>query len=1077
MKAKYLVGLATVLVILAAAHAVRAEAADDAAAIFEATGTTGGLVVHVGCGEGRLTAALGAGQAVVVHGLDTDAAKIAKARQHIGKSGLYGKVSVARYDGRRLPYADNLARLVVVERLGRLAMGDVMRVLAPRGVAYVKADGRWTRTVKPWPGAIDEWTHHLHGAGGNAVAKDRVAGPPRRMQWTAGPLWARSHGYTPSVSAMVSARGRLFYILDETLTGADPSVPSRWALVARDAFSGVLLWKRPMPVWGSAQFSGTPDIGGGAGSVGRFTMPPNIGKRLVAVGDTVYVTLGPRAPVTALEAATGKTRRVYEGTARADEILCTDGKLIVSINPAVKIEAPVRSKSDAPADAPGKHVCAVDATTGKMLWKQGPFAPIRTTKGQDPLGRLELAAGDGRVLVLTRKTIEAVDIESGKRAWRIDRPAMAAGAVTKVGYSAMYEFGLTVMVYHDGVVLLAQPEPDIHHTYHTTPGTLHAFDAKDGKRMWSHPYGAWGHHTQHDVFVVGDDVWTHVHATRNVKFGPAGGGGKRAVNGADVPYRIQAINLRTGKVRKEWPVVDLFNVGHHHRCYRNKITERFLTSSRRGAEFVDLATGQQQQHHWVRSGCLVGSLPCNGLLYTTPHPCGCYREVLLTGFNALAPTAERTERETPSGSRLVKGPAFGAIAKRKTPIDNPSDWNTYRHDARRTGASESPVSAELTLAWRANIGATPSGLTVAGGKVHVAGVDAHTVHALNLADGKSAWTFTADARIDSPPTIHGGAAIFGSADGRVYCLRDADGELAWRFDAAPSERRVMAFGQLESPWPVSGSVTMQGDKCWFSAGRSSYLDGGIQVYALDPASGKVASHKTIYSPDPKTGAQTPNVSQRVIPGVLNDILHTDGENIFIRQMNVSAGDAQAKLHLYSTGGFLDSSWFNRTFWKAGKAQTSGVMVLGEDAAYGMELYHSRSRETVFKPGGGAYSLVCRPLKVTATPKQAQKKRRQGGQKESKGRWEKRVGIRVTAIVRAGDTLFIAGSPDTVDPKDPHAAWEGRAGGILAAYATADGKKLAEYKLPAPPVWDGLAPAGGRLYVATTNGEILAFKAK
>ena len=60
------------------------------------------------------------------------------------------------------------------------------------------------------------------------------------------------------------------------------------------------------------------------------------GKRLVAVGDAVYVTLGAAAPVTALDAATGDLRRVYDQTANADEILCIDGRLIVTINPSKK---------------------------------------------------------------------------------------------------------------------------------------------------------------------------------------------------------------------------------------------------------------------------------------------------------------------------------------------------------------------------------------------------------------------------------------------------------------------------------------------------------------------------------------------------------------------------------------------------------------------------------------------------------------------------------------------------------------------------------------------------------------------
>ncbi len=1049
-----------ILVCMAAVNAA-ALGNDQAAKILQAAGVKGGLVVHVGCGDGKLTATLRANDSYLVHGLDVDAKNIEAARKHIRKLGLYGKVSVEHWTGKQLPYADNLVNLLVADDLGKVTKDEVMRVLAPNGVAYINGK----KTVKPWPKDIDEWTHHLHDAGGNAVANDRVVGPPRHLQWTAGPRWARSHGYTPSVSAMVSARGRLFYICDETLTCAGPAVPSKWFLVARDAFSGVLLWKRPVPVWGSAEFSGTPDTGGGAGSVGRFTMPPNVGKRLVAVGETVYVTLGPRAPVTAIDAATGKTRRVYGETARADEILCVGGRLIVSINPDVKLKPPVRDKSGGPAPAPPKSVCAIDAKSGKLLWKKGPFAPVRTTKGQDPFGRLELAAGDGRVLVLTRQAIHCLDIASGKTTWRIDRPALPAAAVKKVGYSAMYEYGLTVMVYRDGVVLLAQPEPDIHHTYHTVPGALYAFDAKDGKGMWKHAYGGWGHHTQHDVFVVGDVVWTHVNA--KAKFGSAWGSGKKAVNQSQIAYRIQALDLRTGKVRKELATKDIFNVGHHHRCYRNKMTERFLMSSRRGVEFVDLATGQQQQHHWVRSGCLLGNLPCNGLLYVTPHPCGCYRNALLTGFNALA--AERKAKGAKrDGLRLERGPAFGKIGNRKSEIEDREDWPTYRHDSRRSGATGSTVPAKLKVAWQGKLGGKLGSVVVAGGRLFVAQIDEHTVHALNAQNGKPVWSYTAGGRVDSPPTIYQGRTVFGSADGRVYCLRASDGVLAWRFDAAPRQRRVISFGQLESPWPVSGSVLVHEGKCWFAAGRSSYLDGGIHVYALDPATGKVASRKTIYSPDPKTGKMSPETSGQSMPGLLNDILATDGANVFIRQMNVSSSEGRRGQHLYTTGGYLDASWFNRTLWKVGRAQTSGIMVLGKDVAYGVEIYSSRSRETVFKPGAKSYRLARYSLKAPAGGRRG----RAGGSKAS---WQQRIGIRITAMVLAGDTLFVAGSPDVVDPKDPHGAWEGRKGGVLAAFAAGSGKKLAEYKLDAPPVWDGMAAAGGRLYLATMDGKVVCFE--
>lgn len=182
-----------------------------AARILADSGVQGGLVVHVGCGDGRLTAALRAGEGYLVQGLDTDPAHVAEARRLIQSLGVYGPVSVDEFDGRHLPYADNLVNLLVVSGPLSVAKEEVQRVLAPGGVAIFTTDhGQLTtdKKIKPWPQDIDQWTHYLHDAGGNAVAADRQVGPPKHVRWTAGPLWSRSHEYNPSINALVSAGGR-----------------------------------------------------------------------------------------------------------------------------------------------------------------------------------------------------------------------------------------------------------------------------------------------------------------------------------------------------------------------------------------------------------------------------------------------------------------------------------------------------------------------------------------------------------------------------------------------------------------------------------------------------------------------------------------------------------------------------------------------------------------------------------------------------------------------------------------------------------------------------------------------------
>jgi 2-polyprenyl-3-methyl-5-hydroxy-6-metoxy-1,4-benzoquinol methylase len=83
--------------------------------ILSAAGVKGGLIVHVGCDDGKLTASLRANDRYVVHGLDTDPDAVARARRYIQGLGLYGKVSVETLDGQDLPYVDNLVNLLVVE--------------------------------------------------------------------------------------------------------------------------------------------------------------------------------------------------------------------------------------------------------------------------------------------------------------------------------------------------------------------------------------------------------------------------------------------------------------------------------------------------------------------------------------------------------------------------------------------------------------------------------------------------------------------------------------------------------------------------------------------------------------------------------------------------------------------------------------------------------------------------------------------------------------------------------------------------------------------------------------------------
>ena len=61
---------------------------------------------------------------------------------------------------------------------------------------------------------------------------------------------------------------------------------------------------------------------------------------------------------------------------------------------------------------------------------------------------------------------------------------------------------------------------------------------------------------------------------------------------------------------------------------------------------------------------MYGIMPANGLIYAPQHPCACYQEAKLSGFNALAPAAQQSKvTAVDDSSRLIKGPVFDAVQK------------------------------------------------------------------------------------------------------------------------------------------------------------------------------------------------------------------------------------------------------------------------------------------------------------------------------------------------------------------------------------------------------------------------------
>ncbi len=1027
--------------------------AGTAKQILDGGDIEGGLIVHVGCGNGKLTAALHGQTNCLVHGLDNDPDKVSQARRYIKSLGVYGNVSVDTFDGRTLPYADNLVNLVVSENIGDVPSAEIMRVLSPNGAAYVKRGGKWAKTVKQWPEEIDEWTHYLHGPDGNAVAHDSRVGPPRHLQWVAKPLWARHHNMTQSFSAMVTSNGRIFYIQDEALPGI-AGLPGKWSLFARNAFNGTLLWKRPIENWGWSAWGPSSSR-----SSSRFDQPVDVTRRLVAAGDYLYAALGFNAPLSKIDAATGQTIQTYPGSEGVSEVLYYEGKLIVSTNAKRQ-----HKNNDTP---PGKSILVFDGDTGGLLWKKDRLAGIVTKSG--PLQQfttLFVAAGSSSIVFADKESIVCLELENGRQRWRQPRPEPEQIVSS---YFKSYIGNLSTLIVHRDTVLFSQivPKKDYHRSlpwYDALESRLVAYAVKTGKELWHYDCGAWDYDAPASVFVIDGLAWT---MTKD-------------------DYGMVALDPETGEVKRQFSAEPALKTEHHHRCYGNKATSSYILTGRRGVEFLDVRTGENTLNHWTRGACRYGIMPANGLLYVPPNPCICYQTAKVNGMLAFA-AAQRTKSTRPNRARLEKGPAYGT--KLSSRQQESEDWTTYRHDDSRSGSTENLVPEELNELWKTNIGGRLSSITVSGGHVFVVSVDRHTLHVLNQETGAKVWSYTLPARADTPPTIYRGMALLGCADGRVYAIRSRDGELIWRFQAAPSDRRIIAFGQLESAWPVHGSVLVRDGVAYVAAGRSSFLDGGIYVYAIDPTAGEMLQERRINSVNPKTGKGVYSDKLRYDmppdhPGALSDILVSHGSHIYMRHIKMDPANikhnyeieiSQAKKKkfyagktqvgkVYSPGpqvassaGLLDDSWFNQTFWTYENSSHCRLLVCDNGFTYGVSAYRGRpSRHSRRK-----FDAVKGKYRIFADDRRTDIKRS----------WTCEVPIRVTAMIATKNTLFVAGTPHEYDPDDPWAAYEGRRGGRLRAVSKETGRTIKDYQLDSPPVWNGMAAANGQLYLATKNGSV------
>jgi hypothetical protein len=277
------------------------------------------------------------------------------------------------------------------------------------------------------------------------------------------------------------------------------------------------------------------------------------------------------------------------------------------------------------------------------------------------------------------------------------------------------------------------------------------------------------------------------------------------------------------------------------------------------------------------------------------------------------------------------------------------------------------------------------------------------------------------------------------------------------------------------------------------------------LYALDPATGEVLHRSQVSSPQPeykeqedtesvhikghlwtdyKTFTQSDRSDTYSIAGGLSDVPVSDGTHIFLRHLMFNK-ELQEKTgqtrQLFSTFSLLDGTEHHRCDWGLGTGDHNRMPAARHKGGFsrfhlkdqeksapyrtdqptGLMLVHNENTVWGVVRNGrgnpvGKYSLFRRNMD-TAT-----------GDKP----WRKDLPVRPRAMLKSGDMLFLGVMPTDIPADDPHAAYDGRLDGSLWVCSEKDGSKLAEYALPAPVNWDGIAAAGRCLYLSMANGRLI-----
>ena len=953
-----------------------AAAPGDPPAIPKPANLTRGICVVAGEAAGPSAVSLAKASRWTILAQVRSAAEADATRRAAAEAGVLGKrLFVACEPGGRIALADDLADAVVV--LGEVparVRAEALRVLHPGGRALL--GGR--EIAKPPAGGTDDWSHHYHGPDNNPQSADTRARAPYLTQFVSQPR------YGPAPQATVAAGGRVFMAFGH-VAWHEREEPWMDTLVVLNGYNGTRLWKHSLP-------KGV--------MVDRCTM--------VATDSTLY--LADTESCKLLDAATGAPAgEIVVPAGQADGtfwkwIALSDGVLYALVGAAEKADAPAKWRRTAhgwPWNGISngynaaryrwgfaRTLLAIDPKTKRILWRHRETGP--------PMDSRALCLAGGRLFVCSfGKYVACLDAKTGKPLWR-KTPETDAALFEALGPFSSghgYRTGWKSTVYlrcTDKALYFMGPQLR----------RLTAAAADDGRLLWSLPL----------------ESKINVHVVVRPE-------GLYTIGGQGTKGETRKLDPMTGKVLSTYAV-------SRRACTRATGTaDGIFFRASGGSARLDLATGKTQCISPMRPSCHVGVVVAHGHLYWQPWVCDCNLQLFGTvcagpagdfAFDANADEADRLEllaADIPADGQPAAAPA--------------DDWPTYLGNNHRDAQTHWPaltVPDRVEVLWtaRAKAPCEATAPVIARGSVYLAGRDG-AIRALRLADGSDRWLAYTGGSVFYPPTIARGRAFVGSADGWAYAFDAADGRCLWRFRAAPADRRIRVYGQLQSTWPVASGVLVEGHLAFLAAGMTDY--DGTHLYALDARTGRIRWQNN-------TSGHLDAFSRRGV-AVQGHLLTHAGK-------------------LYLAGGNAVSPGVYDL--KTGRCETPPPKGFGTRARRGQELTVVHGKVQV--SGQPLYSNPENPVFDGSCKWRPQVLRGRNANVEisaDKGRG------RIVAFV-----LVEARNPVSKPPEK---------GKKPAKKPAPKRKVLWSHALPGEPVRWGIATAGGRIVVTCRNGDVVCFGAK